>query len=122
MKLATLAALSLLLSASYAFAGAGAPVPATPEGGPPSGKPGAILDDCKCKEVWSKAAGGQSELSADKAGPYVVNIQKVDATTAKSPRMNLSLAAREAGYRQRRASHPKLVEAKRQSNPPNRSG
>jgi hypothetical protein len=27
----------------------------------------------------SKAAGGQSDLSAAKAGPYVVNIQKVDA-------------------------------------------
>jgi hypothetical protein len=79
MKLATVAALSMLFGVSYAFAGAGAPVPATPEGGAPSGKPGAILDDSKCKQVWSEAAGGQSELSADKAGPYVVNIQKVNA-------------------------------------------
>jgi hypothetical protein len=78
MKLGTFTALIVLVSASYAFAGGGAPVPAKPEAGPPAGKPGAVLDDAKCKQAWSEAAGGENELSADKAGPYVVNIEKVD--------------------------------------------
>jgi hypothetical protein len=78
MKLGTFTALFMLLSASDAFAGGGAPVPAKPEGGPQAGKPGAVLDEAKCKQVWSEAAGGENELSATKAGPYVVNLQKVD--------------------------------------------
>jgi hypothetical protein len=48
MKLATFAALAAL-----PYAGAGAPVPKKPEGGPPSGRPGAVLDESKCKTVWS---------------------------------------------------------------------
>jgi hypothetical protein len=78
MKLGTFTALFMLMSASYTFAGGGAPVPAKPEGGPPAGKAGAVLDETKCKQVWSEAAGGENELSADKAGPYVVNREKVD--------------------------------------------
>jgi hypothetical protein len=42
MKLATVTALVTLLSAGYAFAGAGAPAPLVPEGGAPSGRPSAV--------------------------------------------------------------------------------
>jgi len=45
MKLATVTALATLLSAGYAFAGGGAPVPPVPEGGAPSGRPSAVLDE-----------------------------------------------------------------------------
>jgi len=41
MKLVTFTAVAMLLSAGYAFAGGGAPVPPEPEGGPPAGRPGA---------------------------------------------------------------------------------
>src|SRR5436190_425183 len=106
MKLATFAILGILVSASYAFAGAGAPVPATPEGGAPSGKPGAILDDSKCKQVWSEAAGGQSDLTAEKAGPYVVNIQKVDANNdGKITEDEFKLGCK-GGWVQAQASRP----------------
>ncbi len=44
MKLATFAALAVLFGTGGAFAGAGAPVPEKPEGGPPSGRPGPALD------------------------------------------------------------------------------
>jgi hypothetical protein len=77
MKLATFTALAMLLSVGYAFAGAGAPVPPEPEGGPPSGRPGAVLDDTKCQDVWTKA-GGSDSLSYDKAGPYVTNLKLAD--------------------------------------------
>jgi hypothetical protein len=79
MKLATLAALSMLLSVGSAFAGAGAPVPEKPEGGPPSGRPGAILDDPKCEAVWSMTQREGDTLSEGKAAPFIVNFKIVDA-------------------------------------------
>ena len=78
MKTLTLTAAVLLLSTGYAFAGGGAPVPEKPEGGPPSGRPGAVLDESNCAAVWSKAAGGSDTLTYDKTGPYVTNMQAAD--------------------------------------------
>ena len=78
MKLATMTTLAILLSASYAFAGGGAPVPPTPEGGPPSGRPGAVLDDAKCQAVWSLTERDGDILSEDKAAPFIVNFKLVD--------------------------------------------
>jgi len=78
MKTLTLTAAVLLLNTGYAFAGAGAPVPEKSEGGPPSGRPGAVLDESKCGAVWSKGAGSSDTLTYDKAGPYVTNMQAAD--------------------------------------------
>jgi hypothetical protein len=50
MKLATFAALAILLGTGSAFAGAGAPVPEKPAGGAPSGRPGPVIDQCEA--IW----------------------------------------------------------------------
>lgn len=78
MKLSTLVALATLLSTTSALAGAGAPVPEKPEGGPPSGRPGEILDDAKCQTVWSMTEREGDTLSGDKAAPFIVNFTMVD--------------------------------------------
>jgi hypothetical protein len=78
MKLATFAALAVLLGSGGAFAGAGAPVPEKPEGGPPSGRPGAVLDEGKCKAVWELTERQGDTLSQDKAAPFIVNFEMVD--------------------------------------------
>ena len=78
MKRATCAALTIMLSASSAFAGAGAPVPEKPEGGPPSGRPGVILDDAKCEAVWNMTQREGDMLSEGKAAPFIVNFKMVD--------------------------------------------
>jgi hypothetical protein len=77
--LAALTALTILLGASSAFAGGGAPVPEKPEGGPPSGRPGAVLDDAKCEAVWTKTEREGDTLSEGKAAPFIVNFKMVDA-------------------------------------------
>lgn len=79
MKVTTLTTLAILLSSGYALAGAGAPVPDRPEGGPPSGRPSAVLDDAKCESVWQLTEREGDNLSEHKAAPYVVNFQMVDA-------------------------------------------
>lgn len=76
--LVTVAALGLTWSS--ALAGGGAPVPETPEGGDPSGRPGQILDDAKCQNVWKGVAKTES-LSATEAGPVVANFKMVDANS-----------------------------------------
>ena len=78
MKTVTAASIAFLLSTCGAFAGAGAPVPEKPEGGPPSGRPGAILDDTKCNAVWSMTEREGDALVADKAAPFIVNFEMVD--------------------------------------------
>lgn len=67
------------LTCSQALAGAGAPVPEKPEGGDPSGRPGAILDAAQCDEAWSNAAEGADHLTAEQAAPVVANFDMVDA-------------------------------------------
>jgi hypothetical protein len=78
MKLTTFTALAMLLGTGYAIAGAGAPVPPKEEGGPSSGRPGAVLDDAKCDAVWSKTQREGDVLTADKAAPFIVNFKIVD--------------------------------------------
>jgi hypothetical protein len=68
----------LILGAGYAVAGAGAQVPAQPEGGPPSGRPGPVLDDAKCKAVWEQTERQGDTLSEKKAAPFIVNTGMVD--------------------------------------------
>jgi len=65
MKLAIATSIAVLLSAGSALAGAGAPVPEKPEGGPPSKRPGAVLDADKCKALTEREG---DTLSQDKAG------------------------------------------------------
>jgi hypothetical protein len=78
MKLAIVTGVALILSASSALAGGGAPVPEKPEGGPPSGRPGAVLDPDKCKAVWSLTEREGDTLSQGKAAPFIVNFEMVD--------------------------------------------
>jgi hypothetical protein len=78
MKLAALTCFTVLLSAGYAFAGAGAPVPEGSQEPQPSGRPAAVLDDAKCETVWKMASPNGDTLSKEKAVPYVVNYQMVD--------------------------------------------
>jgi len=78
MKLATVTALATLLSAGYAIAGGGAPVPPVPEGGAPSGRPSAVLDEAKCDSVWNMTEREGDILSEGKAGPFIVNFTMVD--------------------------------------------
>ena len=79
MKLLPIAALTILLSTSAAMAGAGAPVPEGSQNPPPSGRPSAALDDAACQEVWKMASPNGDTLSKDKAAPFVVNYEMVDA-------------------------------------------
>jgi hypothetical protein len=79
MKIATLTIMAVLFSAGYAFAGAGAPVPEGSQNPPPSGRPSAALDDAACQEVWKMASPNGDTLSKDKATPFVVNYEMVDA-------------------------------------------
>ena len=76
MKLATFTALAMLLSAGYAFAGAGAPGPEGSQAAPPSG--GALFDETKCQDGWTRVAGGSDSLSYDKVGPYITNLKQAD--------------------------------------------
>jgi hypothetical protein len=78
MKSATIAALAVILSAGYALAGAGAPVPEGSQTPPPSGRPSAALDDAACQDVWKMASPNGDTLSKDKATPFVVNYEMVD--------------------------------------------
>ena len=78
MKLATFTAVAVLLSAGYAFAGGGAPVPEGSQSGDPSGRPSAVLDDAACQGVWKLASPDGDTLSSDNAPPYIVNFQMVD--------------------------------------------
>lgn len=67
------------LTASQAMAGAGAPVPDKPEGGDPSGRPGAILDAAQCGEAWTSVAKDADHLTAEQAAPVVASFAMVDA-------------------------------------------
>ena len=78
MKLATFTAVTILFSAGYAFAGAGAPVPEGSQSGEPSGRPSAVLDDAACQNVWKMASPNGDTMSGDKAAPFIVNFQMVD--------------------------------------------
>jgi hypothetical protein len=70
MKLATLTSLALLLTAGYALAQGTNTMS--------SGRPSAVLDDAKCKEVWTMASPNGAALSKDQAVPYIVNFTMVD--------------------------------------------
>jgi hypothetical protein len=80
MKLATLTTATILLSASLAYAGAGAPVPEGSQKPEASGRPSAVLDTSQCNSVWKMASPNGETLSQDKAVPYVVNFQMVDTS------------------------------------------
>ena len=73
MKIATVAALAVLLSASSAFAGAGAPVPEGSQKDPPSGRPGKVLSEAECTKAWQTAGPDGDLLSKDKATPFILN-------------------------------------------------
>ena len=106
MKLAISAALVLVLGAGTAYAGAGAPVPPTPEGGPPSGRPGAVLDEGKCKTVWSMTERQGDTLSQDKAAPYIVNFQMVDTNNDGKVTQDEFMEGCKKGLVQEQASKP----------------
>jgi hypothetical protein len=80
MKLATFAAAALLVSASYALAGGGAPVPEGSQKDPPSGRPGKVLSEAECTKAWETAGPDGDTLSKDKALPFILNFQMVDTS------------------------------------------
>ena len=80
MKLTTLTAVMLLLTATYAFAGGGAPVPEGSQKDAPSGRPGKILSEAECTKAWETAGPDGDTLSKDKATPFILNFQMVDSS------------------------------------------
>ena len=78
MKLPSVLGIVVLVGASYAFAGGGAPSPEGSQAPDTSGRPTAVLDDAKCQGVWKMASPLGDTLSKDKAVPFVVNFQMVD--------------------------------------------
>ena len=80
MKVATLAAAALLVSAGYALAGGGAPVPEGSQKDPPSGRPGKVLSEAECTKAWETAGPDGDKLSKDKAVPFILNFQMVDTS------------------------------------------
>lgn len=106
MKLATLAALAIMLGAGTAFAGAGAPIPEKPEGGPPSGRPGAVLDETKCKSVWSLTEREGDTLAKDKAAPFIVNFEMVDTNKDGKVTQDEFTEGCKKGFVQEAASKP----------------
>ena len=98
MKLTTFTAVAVLMSAGYAFAGAGAPVPEGSQKDPPSGRPGKVLTDTQCTKTWEMAGPDGDTLSQDKATPYILNFQMVDASSdAKISRKSGKRAVATAG-------------------------
>jgi hypothetical protein len=106
MKLAISAALAVLLSTGTAYAGAGAPVPPKAEGGPPSGRPSAVLDEGKCKTVWSMTERQGDTLSQDKAAPFIVNFQMVDTNNDGKVTQDEFMEGCKKGLVQEQASKP----------------
>jgi hypothetical protein len=80
MKLTTLTAVMLMSTATYAFAGGGAPVPEGTMKDDPSGRPGKVLSEAECTKAWEAAAPDGDTLSEDKATPYILNFQMVDSS------------------------------------------
>jgi len=80
MKIATVAALAVLLGASSAYAGAGAPVPEGSQKEPPSGRPGEVLSEAECTKAWETAGPDGDTLSKDKATPFILNFEMVDTS------------------------------------------
>jgi hypothetical protein len=68
----------LFLATGPAFAGAGAPMLQNQRVDPPPAVQGAVLDEAKCKTVWSLTERQGDTLSQDKAAPFIVNFQMVD--------------------------------------------
>jgi hypothetical protein len=106
MRTVAVACLTFLFSAGTALAGAGAPVPEKPEGGPPSGRPGAILDDTKCKVVWGMTEREGDVLVADKAAPFIVNFEMVDTNKDGKVSQDEFTQGCKNGWVQEQASKP----------------
>jgi len=106
MRTVTVASMIFSLSVGVALAGAGAPVPAKPEGGPPSGRPGAILDDTKCKAVWGMTEREGDVLVADKAAPFIVNFEMVDTNKDGKVSQDEFTQGCKNGWVQEQASKP----------------
>jgi hypothetical protein len=69
-KLPILAALALLVTGTYAFAGASQME---------SGRPSAVLNETQCQEVWKKAVPSGDTLAQADATPFIVNFTQIDA-------------------------------------------
>jgi hypothetical protein len=70
----------LMSTATYAFAGGGAPVPEGTMKDDPSGRPGKVLSEAECTKAWETAGPDGDTLSEDKATPFILNFQMVDTS------------------------------------------
>lgn len=70
MRLATLASVALLLSASSALAQSANTMT--------SGRPSAVLNDAQCQAVWKMASPDGATISENQAVPFIVNFKLVD--------------------------------------------
>ena len=77
MRVISLACTLIMLSTGFALAGPGSGEPRTP-GDPEAGRPGQVLDESKCEEVWNQTDREGDTLSMGKAAPFVVNFALLD--------------------------------------------
>jgi hypothetical protein len=80
MRLTTLTAVMLISTATYAYAGGGAPVPEGAMKDDPSGRPGKVLSEAECTQAWETAGPDGDTLSKDKATPFILNFEMVDTS------------------------------------------
>jgi hypothetical protein len=98
----------MILVAGSAFAGGGTPVPEKPVGGPPSGRPGPVIEEDKCEGIWEMLTEGEEENDqpADKAAPFIINLEMVDTNQDKQVSEDEFEVGCEKGWVQEEASKP----------------
>lgn len=69
-KVLPLTVMTLLVTGTYAFAGASQME---------SGRPSAVLTPEQCQQVWGKAVPAGDSLAAANAAPFIANFQQADA-------------------------------------------
>jgi hypothetical protein len=77
----------------------------TPEAAKEAGRPGKILSEKECSDLWSKAAG-RTDLSAEQAKPYVTNFEQVDKNSDNKITNDEFSAGCKMGFVQQAAAEP----------------
>jgi len=105
MRIVTVSALALMLSAGYALAAD----PSSPSASPSAGHPNAVLNDSQCQSLWSQAASSGDSLSSDQANAYITDFKRADVNSdGKISQLEFTNACKLG-----------LVQSASNSNPPN---